>query len=76
MSREEEKRMLRELNDKHLKIISEKQSDISCLQQKLETLEEFRLELHELTNQKLNCCNLDQHVWRKLGESLRSPSES
>ena len=44
VSREEEKRMLRELNDKHLKIISEKQSDISCLQQKLETLEEFRLE--------------------------------
>ena len=35
--------MLRELNDRHLKIITEKQADIECLQQKLATLEEFRL---------------------------------
>ena len=38
--------MLRELNDKHLKIISEKQADINCLQQKLETLDQFRLDRH------------------------------
>ena len=42
-NREEEKRMLRELNDRHLEIITEKQSDIECLQQKLATLEQFRL---------------------------------
>jgi len=51
--REEEKRMLRELNDKHLKIISEKQSDIECLQQKLETLEQFRSSCVEEERRKL-----------------------
>jgi len=51
--REEEKRLLRELNDKHLKIISEKQSDIDCLQQKLETLDQFRSSCVEEERRKL-----------------------
>jgi len=46
-NREEEKRMLRQLNDRHLKIITEKQADIECLQQKLATLEQFRFDYIE-----------------------------
>ena len=71
--------MLRELNDKHLKIISEKQSDIECLQQKLETLEQFRLEqqrspfISEFVSLLLMSGLL---VLRRRGGNLRSPSVS
>ena len=70
--------MLRELNDKHLKIISEKQSDIECLQQKLETLEQFRLEqrspfISEFVSLLLMSGLL---VLRRRGGNLRSQSAS
>jgi len=45
--------MLRELNDKHLKIIAEKQADINCLQQKLVTLDQFRNSCMEEERSKL-----------------------
>eukprot|EP00092_Neocalanus_flemingeri_P062413 GFUD01075278.1.p1 GENE.GFUD01075278.1~~GFUD01075278.1.p1 ORF type:complete len:534 (+),score=164.99 GFUD01075278.1:23-1603(+) len=51
--RENEKRMLRELNEKHLLMISEKQTDINFLQHKLETLDEFRNSCVEAEKMKL-----------------------
>jgi len=41
-AREAEKAQLRELNDRHLLLLSEKQGVINCLQQKIETLTELK----------------------------------